>query len=122
MTDTTHAPLMTLCYTGLGRQRPAPSAAVSGQPEAPLSLSERAAVLDTAVAHALTKGAELESHTATVAVVVSQHGSLNRTAQLLVTCLRFGLGLCVRPAADRASRVMLTVDERGHLTRWALPR
>lgn len=122
MTDTTHAPLMTLCYSGVtGRQRPAPPAAVSGRPEVPLSLVERASVLDAAMAHALAKGAELESRTATVAVLVQRNGSVNRTAQLLMTFMRLGLGLFTRPA-DQASRVMLTVDEHGNVTRWALPR
>lgn len=119
MTDITHAPLITLRYHVLTYRKHADAlAAASG---APLPLQERVAVLDSAVTEAQAGGARLESHTATVAVLRYPKGPLNHAGQLLVTVLRLGLGLFSRAAAEQASRVMLTVDECGNITRWSLP-
>jgi hypothetical protein len=121
MSHTAHAPLLTLrSSVHTVRSHPVPLAV------SPLSLEERAAVLDAGVSRALGKGAELESHTATVAVVVYPGDKPNHVAHLLLTFLRCRLGLFTRAAAApenvKCSRVMLTVDECGNVTRWALPR
>lgn len=125
MTETTHAPLTTLFPAALTiRQRPAPAAVTVSTPDTRLPLQERASILESAVSEALATGAQLESHTATVAVVTYQGSPLNHATRLLVTMMRLGLGLFARAAAEhvKSSRVMLTVDECGNLTRWALPR
>ncbi|HEX2301061.1 MAG TPA: hypothetical protein VHH34_21560 [Pseudonocardiaceae bacterium] len=97
----------------------------------PLSLEERAAALDAEVSRLLDKGAELESHTATVAVVVCPEDQPNQVTDLVLTFLRYRLGLFTRattapekgaPEIGKWARLMLTVDEGGNLTRWALPR
>ncbi|MGH3795911.1 MAG: hypothetical protein ACRDSP_13600 [Pseudonocardiaceae bacterium] len=136
MTGTAHAPLMTLCSGTLAiapRTVP-PTVAVSKldvskldvpKLDVPLSLQERTSVLEADVTRALTRGAQLESHTATVAVVVYPGGQRNHVADLLMTFMRLRLGLFVRASAvenAKSPRVMLTVDEWGNITRWVIPR
>lgn len=123
MSHTAHAPFLTLCSSVRTTQSHPIPAAVTVPP---LSLEKRAAVLDAEVTRGMAKGAELESHTATVAVVVYPGDKPNHVACLLLAFLRCRLGLFTRAAAVpenvKSSRVMLTVDEVGNLTRWALPR
>lgn len=126
MTNTTHVPFMTLRSGALAVQgRTAPPAVTVSKPDVALSLPKRASILDVAVTQELTRGAQLESRTATVAVVVYQDGQLNHVARRLVTFMRLGLGLFVRAVTvekARSSRVMLTVDECGNITRSVIPR
>lgn len=126
MIDTARAPFMTLRSAALVVQRRAdPPAGAISKLDAALPLPERAAVLDAELTRALARGAQLESHTATVAVVVYQGGQLNPIARLLVTFMRLGLGLflgAVTVGNTNSSRVMLTVDECGNITRWVIPR
>lgn len=123
MSHTAHAPLLSL-YTSVrtARSHPVPPVVTVS----PLSLPERAAVLDAEVGRARDKGAEPESHTATVAVLAYPGGKPSHVAQLLLTFLTLRLGLFTRavaaPENAKSSRVMLTVDECGNVTRWALPR
>lgn len=123
MSHTAHAPLLTLCSSVRTTQsHPVPSAVTVS----PLPLDERRAVLEAEVSRVLGKGAELESRTATVAVVVYPGDKPNHVAHLLLTFLSCRLGLFARAAAApekvKSSRVMLTVDECGNVTRWTLPR
>lgn len=125
MTNTAHAPFMTLhsgALTVPGRTA-APAVAVS-KPDIALSLPERASVLDVTVTQILTRGAQLESRTATVAVVVYQDAQLNHVTRRLVTFMKLGLGLFVRAVTvEQATslRMMLTVDEYGNITRSVIP-
>lgn len=140
MADTPHAPLMTLrSHRFTTQPRPVPCAttgttttgtttgATTGAPaplDLPLPLRERAAILTAEVTRARSGHARLESRTATVAVVAYPGDRLNRVAQPLVRFLGRGLGLFVRAAADppTSSRVLLTVDDCGNVTRRSIPR
>lgn len=127
MTNTVHAPFITLRSGALAVQRrTAPPAVAVSKPDVALSLPKRAAALDVALTQVLTtRGARLESRTATVAVVVYQDDQLNHVARRLLTFMRLGLGLFVRAVTvDKAqsSRVMLTVNECGSITRSVIPR
>lgn len=100
MTHTAHAPLMTM------------------------PLPERTSILESALTRSMTRDARLKSRTATVAVVEYQSARRNSFTRLLVTGMKTGLGLFVRTTAvenAKSSRVMLTVDERGTITRLVLP-
>ncbi|MGH3912755.1 MAG: hypothetical protein ACRDTC_05005 [Pseudonocardiaceae bacterium] len=124
MTHTTHAPLMTLCHSALtvGQHAASPTIA-AWKPNEALSLQQQAAVLENDLTQELARGAQLESRTATVAVVMYPAGQLNYLARLLVRSLRLGLGLFARTVNDvQSARVMLTVDEYGNITRRVLPR
>lgn len=133
MADTPHAPLMTLrSHRFTTQPRPVPCATTgatttTGAPaplDLPLPLRERAAILTAEVTRARSGHARLESRTATVAVVAYPGDRLNRVAQPLVRFLGRGLGLFVRAAADppTSSRVLLTVDDCGNVTRRSIPR
>lgn len=122
MSHTAHAPLLSLVTSvRTARSQPVPPVVTVS----PLSLQERAAVLDAEVSRARGNGAEPESHSATVAVLVYPGGAPNHVAALLLSFLRLRLGLFTRAAAPestKTSRVMLTVNECGDVTRWVLPR
>ncbi|MGH3896950.1 MAG: hypothetical protein ACRDTA_01600 [Pseudonocardiaceae bacterium] len=126
MTNTAHAPFMTLpSGTFAGQRRTAGPAVAVSTLDVALPLAERASILEAELTRELTRDAQLESHTATVAVVVYQGGQLNHVTRLLLTFMRLGLGLFVRAATvenTKSSRVMLTVDECGNTTRLVIPR
>jgi len=125
MTNTAHAPFMTLRSGVLAVQRrTAPPANAVSTLDVALSLQERASILEAELTRALARGAQLESHTSTVAVLVHQGGQPNHVTRLLMTFMRLGLGLFLRAAVEnaRSSRVMLTVDECGNITRLMIPR
>jgi hypothetical protein len=124
MTRTIHLPLTTLCLRALSvPQQTTPRTVAVSRSDVPLSLRERASVLEIDVTRALARGAQLESHTATVAVVAYHDGHRNHLTHLLMAFLKTRLGLFIRVAAgnEKWSRVMLAVDECGNITRRVLP-
>lgn len=126
MTYTADAPFMTMRSDPFTVQRRTAGSAVAVSTlDVALSLPERTSILEAELTRTLIRGAQLESHSATVAVVVYPGSRLNHVACLLMTFMRLGLGLFVRAATvenAKSSRVLLTVDECGNITRSVIPR
>lgn len=125
MANTVPAPFMTLRSGAFAAQRrPTPPTVAVSKLDQALSLPRRASILEAELTRVLARGAQLESRTATVAVVMHQGGQVNHGARLLMTFMQLGLGLFVRAATGentKSSRVMLTVDECGNITRLMIP-